>query len=177
MLGNIYIQLALVFAKLGLLSIGGTPAVLAQMGREVAARGWMGRDEFVRDYALSQVVPGPAGLAPALLGSDVAGPVGGLVAWLAFSLPTLLLALLAACWWGRIRQRPWPAAAKAALTPIVIGLSATALLTLMGPVAADWRADLLALAAFGLVERSRLPVALVPLSAAVVGAMLFAVPV
>jgi chromate transporter len=170
---NVYLQLALVFGKLGLLSLGGNGAVVAEVSREMAVHGWMSQEQFVRNYALSQLAPGPGGFAPITLGYHVAGYAGAIVAWTAYVLPTVVLALLAVAVWHRVRHLAWPTAMRAALTPIVLGLSAASLVALGRPMATDWRADALAVATLLLVQRTSVPVAVVPLASAALGAWLF----
>lgn len=88
------------FLRLGLTSFGGPVAHLGYFREEfVARRRWLSDAAYAELLALCQFVPGPAssqlGIA---IGVQRAGALGGLLAWLAFTLPSavLLVSLAAA---------------------------------------------------------------------------------
>jgi chromate transporter len=79
--------------RLGLTSFGGPIAHLAWFRREyVDRRGWLDEAGYADLVALCQALPGPTssqlGIA---IGTRRAGPAGGLVAWLGFTLPSAVL--------------------------------------------------------------------------------------
>ncbi len=79
--------------RLGLTSFGGPVAHIGYFRREyVERRRWLDDAAFGELVALCQALPGPAssqlGIA---IGSRQAGVLGGLVAWLGFTLPSVLL--------------------------------------------------------------------------------------
>ena len=78
--------------RLGLTSFGGPIAHIGYFRREyVERRGWLDEAAFADLVALSQLLPGPSssqlGIA---IGSRRAGMLGGLVAWLGFTLPSAI---------------------------------------------------------------------------------------
>jgi chromate transporter len=78
--------------KLGLTSFGGPIAHLGYFRREyVERRKWLDTEAFADLVALCQLLPGPAsselGIA---IGTRRAGHLGGLVAWIGFTLPSAL---------------------------------------------------------------------------------------
>ncbi|MGZ6260170.1 MAG: chromate efflux transporter [Candidatus Limnocylindrales bacterium] len=78
--------------RLGLTSFGGPVAHLGYFRREyVVRRGWLDDATFADLVGLCQALPGPAssqlGIA---IGVRHAGPLGGLIAWLGFTLPSAL---------------------------------------------------------------------------------------
>ncbi|NJD27199.1 MAG: chromate efflux transporter, partial [Chloroflexi bacterium] len=78
--------------RLGLTSFGGPIAHLGYFRREyVERRGWIDEHSYADLLALCQFLPGPAssqlGIA---IGTRRAGMVGGLVAWLGFTLPSAI---------------------------------------------------------------------------------------
>lgn len=84
------------FLKLGLTSFGGPIAHLGYFRDElVVRRNWIDETGYADLVALCQFLPGPAssqvGFALGLLRG---GPLGGLAAWTAFTLPSALLLLL-----------------------------------------------------------------------------------
>lgn len=82
--------------RLGLTSFGGPVAHIGYFRREyVARRGWLDDAAFGELVALCQALPGPAssqlGIA---IGVRHAGALGGLIAWLGFTVPSALLMLV-----------------------------------------------------------------------------------
>jgi chromate transporter len=103
------VEIFLAFLKLGLTSFGGPIAHLGYFRAEfVARRRWLSDRAYADIVALSQFLPGPAssqtGFAIGLLRG---GYLGGLAAWLGFTLPSALLMLLFADGAGGIAQTAW----------------------------------------------------------------------
>jgi len=78
--------------RLGLTSFGGPTAHIGYFrGDYVLRRRWLDEEEFADLVALAQFLPGPAssqlGFA---IGMVRAGPLGGLAAWLGFTLPSAI---------------------------------------------------------------------------------------
>src|SRR5712691_5060695 len=115
--------LALAFASLSLVSIGGGPSVVAEMQHQaVAVHGWLTQREFADLFAISRAAPGPGTLLATLIGFTAAGWLGALVASLAFFLPSSLLVYGAATVWNRWRGSAWHGAVEAGFAPIAAGL-------------------------------------------------------
>jgi chromate transporter len=83
------------FLKLGLTSFGGPIAHLGYYRDElVVGRRWVGEAAYAEIVALCQFLPGPASSQTGfVLGLLRAGPLGGLAAWVGFTLPSALLML------------------------------------------------------------------------------------
>jgi chromate transporter len=117
------VALVVVFAPLSLVSIGGATAVLAEIEHQaVVVRHWTSAGEFADFFALSRAAPGPGSLLVALIGWNVAGLAGALVAAGALFLPSTLLAYGAARLWERWRGSSWHEAVERGLAPIAAGL-------------------------------------------------------
>src|SRR5258708_30529674 len=87
-----WLDLVLVFAPLSLLSIGGGQAIIPEIHRQVVdIHHWLTEAEFVTDYAISRMSPGPSSLVVTLIGWQVAGWLGAFVATLAIYLPSSIL--------------------------------------------------------------------------------------
>jgi chromate transporter len=115
--------LALVFAPLSLVSIGGGPSVIAEMQHQaVVAHQWMTQREFADMFAIARAAPGPGTLLATLIGFSAAGWGGALVVSLAFFLPSSILAYGAATIFNRWRGSAWHGAIEAGLAPIAVGL-------------------------------------------------------
>src|SRR5438552_5882475 len=117
------LTLALVFAPLSLLSIGGGAALLAEIEHQsVAVHAWTSQREFADLFAISRAAPGPGTMLSTLIGWKVAGLAGALTATIALYLPSSLLVYAAARLWGRWRGSVWHSAVERGLAPIAAGL-------------------------------------------------------
>jgi chromate transporter len=117
------LALALVFAPLSLLSIGGGASLLAEIEHQsVAVRAWTTQREFADLFAISRAAPGPGTMLSTLIGWKVAGWAGALTATVALYLPSSLLVYGAARLWGRWRGSVWHTAIERGLAPIGAGL-------------------------------------------------------
>lgn len=117
------LALALVFAPLSLLSIGGGASLLAEIEHQsVTVHGWTTQREFADLFAISRAAPGPGSMLTTLIGWKVAGIPGALAATVALYLPSSLLVYGAARLWGRWRGSVWHAAVERGLAPIAAGL-------------------------------------------------------
>ena len=115
--------LALVFAPLSLLSIGGGASLLAEIEHQsVAVHAWTTQREFADLFAISRAAPGPGTMLSTLIGWKVAGWAGALTATVALYLPSSLLVYSAARLWGRWRGSVWHTAIERGLAPIAAGL-------------------------------------------------------
>jgi chromate transporter len=115
--------LALVFAPLSLVSIGGGASAIAEMQHQaVVVHQWMTQREFADLFAIARAAPGPGTLLATLIGFSVAGWLGALIVSLAFFLPSALLAYGAVSIFNRWRGSAWHGAIEAGLAPIAVGL-------------------------------------------------------
>lgn len=89
-------EVFLTFLKLGLTSFGGPVAHLGYFRNElVERRGWIDEAGYADLVAMCQFLPGPASSQVGYaLGLLRAGPLGGLAAWCAFTLPSAVLLVL-----------------------------------------------------------------------------------
>jgi chromate transporter len=129
-----------VFLRLGCTSFGGPVAHLGYFQREfVEQRGWLTADAFGETVALSQSLPGPAssqlGFA---IGMMRAGVVGGLAAWLGFTLPSAML-MLAFAFWGDRLQSARGQAVLHGLQLVAVAVVAQAVLAMRRRLAPDVR--------------------------------------
>jgi len=117
-------QLALDFAVLSLLAVGGAISVLPEMHRSVVEiHGWMSATQFAELFALAQAAPGPNVLVVSLIGWQVAGLAGALVATAAMCVPSCVLTFAVAGMWRRFRDAPWRSAIQLGLAPVTVGLT------------------------------------------------------
>jgi chromate transporter len=117
------LALALLYGHLSLIAVGGGISVLPEMQRQVVdVHGWMSSTEFAELFALAQAAPGPNILVVTLIGWNVAGLAGALVATAAMCAPCAFLSYGVAYVWDRFRRKPWRIALQAGLAPITVGL-------------------------------------------------------
>jgi chromate transporter len=117
------IELALTFASLSLVAIGGMNSVIPALHQQVVdGHGWLSDAEFANLFGMAQASPGPNGLIVALIGWQVAGFLGFFVATLATTVPPALIAFGMARLRRRLGVASWLGTAQAGLVPIAIGL-------------------------------------------------------
>jgi chromate transporter len=106
-----------------LLSIGGNLVTLSDIHRyTVETEHWITDRQFVAFFALSQIAPGPNGLALVLIGQQAAGLPGALTTLAAKLIPSSLLAYRASAWFDRRADVPWVKIVRAGLAPVTVGL-------------------------------------------------------
>jgi chromate transporter len=111
------------FLMLSLLSIGGAITAAPDMHRYlVGQQGWLSDTQFTSSIALAQAAPGPNILFVAVLGWNVAGPLGALVTMLGIMLPSTTLALAATRWAREHRHTLGVRAFTAGMAPLILGL-------------------------------------------------------
>jgi chromate transporter len=165
------IELALVFAKLSLLSIGSSATIVGQMQRDVVAHGWMTVDQFSQAFGLSQSTPGSGAVIAVPIGYQAAGLAGVLVAFGAFYVPTFLLAILATRLWHRVRTSRWPNAIRIAVLPVAMGLILGAVYSLGRATVRDVPSFLVIVVTVVLILRTKLPMVMLMGGAMAAGAV------
>lgn len=115
------------FASLSLLAIGGALATAPEMHRYlVDERAWMTTPQFNDAIAIAQAAPGPNILFVTLLGWQAAGAPGALAATVGQLLPSSLVAFWGWRWKSAREDTPIVAAIRLGLSPVAIGLTASA---------------------------------------------------
>jgi chromate transporter len=137
--GDVLVLIAVQFAIMSLLALGGANAVVPEMHRQaVELRGWMGERQFADMFAISQVAPGPNVMIVTLIGYHVAGFSGALVATLAMCGPTAMLAHFLGRTWDRFKDAKWRMAVQQGLVPISIGLVGASAIVLTQAANESW---------------------------------------
>ena len=117
------LRVAVVFASLSLVSLGGGNTVLPEIHRAaVHDNNWMTDQQFAAIYAIAEAAPGPSSMIVSLVGLKAAGIVGALVAVLAILGPSSLLMYVACRTWNRFRDAKWRIAFERGLGPVSLGL-------------------------------------------------------
>ena len=111
------------FLVLSFLAVGGAITTATDMHRYlVVEQQWMSDAQFTASVALAQAAPGPNVLFVAVLGWNVAGPVGAAATLLGIMLPSTTLALWATRWGTKRRETLGVRAFTHGLAPLTIGL-------------------------------------------------------
>jgi chromate transporter len=155
--GDILFILAVQFAIMALLALGGANAVVPEMHRQaVELRGWMSEREFADMFAISQAAPGPNVMMVTLIGYHVAGITGALVTTFAMCGPTAVLAHFLGSAWDRFKDKPWRMVVQAGLVPISVGLVGASAIVLTRAADHSWLAVLITAATAAVAFWTRL---------------------
>lgn len=170
----IYWQLAAVFGVLSALGFGGGNAIIPQMYTDVVTQHhWVTDVDFSRFYALSRLAPGPAMNVAGLIGYATAGFSGAAVATIAMFLPGAAVVFALAHAWDRFHGHPGRRVFARAMIPIVLGLSWVGAIILGRGALDGWATIAIALAAAGVMLRTKLNTSLVIALAGIAGIFLF----
>ena len=166
-----WIQLLTHFLLLSILAIGGGIVVAPDMHRVlVSEMGLLDDAQFNASIAIAQAAPGPNVLFVAVMGYQAAGLLGAATTLIGIMLPSSMLSL-AASRWGHARS-DWRAvqAFKVGMAPITIALLLATgwILNAQAPTVGSIA---LAVAAAGLVWRTRIHLLWLIAAGGVVGAL------
>jgi chromate transporter len=129
---DLYWTLVRIFVPLSFVAVGGGNAIVADMKRQaVDVHHWMTAGQFVDLWAISRAAPGPGALLVSLIGFQVGGLGGALVASLAIFIPTSIVIYLLARVWRRHRGAAWQRAVERGLAPIAAGLILAAVVAIL----------------------------------------------
>ena len=111
------------FMLLSLLAVGGAITTASDMHRYlVVEHGWIADAQFSASIAIAQAAPGPNVLFVAVLGWNVAGPLGALATMTGTLLPSTLLTLTATRWAAQRRDARGVRAFTIGMAPVTLGL-------------------------------------------------------
>ncbi|NLU42693.1 MAG: chromate transporter [Firmicutes bacterium] len=121
----------LVFAKVGLLTIGGGLAMIPLLQEEIVSRGWITIDEFTQMISIAEMTPGPiiVNLAT-FVGYRLGGIPSAVACTLGVILPSFVVVTLISSVLFRHKDHPFISGLFAVVRPAVVGLIAGAGLTL-----------------------------------------------
>ncbi|KAA0697252.1 chromate transporter [Neorhizobium sp. P12A] len=141
-------NLAVVFLPLSIVTIGGGQSAVAEIHRQVVdLHHWLTPNQFVDAFAISRMTPGPGSLLVTLIGWQVAGFWGAVVATLAIFGPTAFLIYGVAHVWSRYRGARWQVALETGLRPVAAGMIVASTYVLMRSMDGGWQALLICLTA------------------------------
>lgn len=118
------VDLFVSFARVSGFGFGGGPSMIPLLRVEVVElRGWLSPEAFLDAYAFGSSLPGPIMTKSAVyVGYHVAGWVGGVVALVATTGPTLVLLLVVMRLVANVKKNQALGAALTGVRPIIIAL-------------------------------------------------------
>lgn len=133
-------DLATVFAPLSITAFGGGMAVISEMRNQtVDLHAWVTPAQFLALFAIARGAPGPGSMMLAtMIGWQVMGPWGAVVATLAMFLPSTIFSIGVAMAWKRYRERRFVKLLERALLPIGAGLLLAGLVSLLRLTSVSW---------------------------------------
>lgn len=151
------VTLAWSFGLMSLFAVGGANSAIPEIHRlAVDVNHWMSDKQFADVFAISQLSPGPNVLIVTLIGYQVAGILGAMVATLAMCGPTAVFAYFVSQLLARSGHAQWPVIVQAALVPLSIGLMSASGLVLLFASDTTWTAFLVTGSAAVLAFATRL---------------------
>lgn len=129
---NIYLDLFLTFAKVGVCTFGGGYAMLPILQREVVEKKKWATDEELTDYfAIGQCTPGIIAVNTAtFIGHKYKGILGGILATLGVVFPSLIIITIIAAFLQNFASYPVVAHALAGINAAVVALIAVSVVKL-----------------------------------------------
>ena len=147
---NIYLDLFLTFARVGVCTFGGGYAMLPILQREVVDnKGWATEEQLADYYAIGQCTPGIIAVNTAtFVGRTQRGTAGGVIATLGVVFPSVVIILLIAAFLQNFAHLPVVIHAFAGVRAYVCALILTSVLKLRKTTVVDLPTALIFAAVF-----------------------------
>ena len=136
---NIYLDLFLTFAKVGVCTFGGGYAMLPILQREIVEKKqWATEDELADYYAVGQCTPGVIAVNTAtFVGTNRAGVGGGIIASLGVVFPSVVIITLIAAFLSSFADNPTVAHALNGVNACVVAMIASSVVKLSRSTVVD----------------------------------------
>lgn len=136
---NMYLKLFISFARIGVMTFGGAPAMLPMLERElVEKRKWVTEEEILDYFAIGQCTPGIIAVNTAtFVGQKFKGVLGGIIATLGMVFPSLVIIDLIAILLSNFANIAWVQSAFAGIRIAVCALVLNALFKLVKKACVD----------------------------------------
>ncbi|NLY77151.1 MAG: chromate transporter [Tissierellia bacterium] len=169
------LKLFLSFFKIGAFSFGGGYAMLPLMKETVIdIHGWMTNSEFIDILAISEMTPGPIAINMAtFLGYRVSGILGSIVATLSVILPSFIVMSLIFYFVNKFKNSPYSDYFFRGIRPIVLGLIASAAISVAMDAYVDLKSVIISLIIFYLVAFKKLNAIYAIILAGLMGLMVY----
>ena len=152
------LQLFISFFKIGAFSFGGGYAMLPFIKKEIIeVHHWLTTSEFIDILAVSEMTPGPIAINSAtFLGYKVAGVIGSIAATVAVVLPSFIVISLIYHFYTKFRNSPYVDWAFKGIRPVVLGLIASASISVAKDAFIDLKSVIIAAVLFYVVSFKKL---------------------
>jgi len=171
---DLLLQILWFFAKAGAFVFGSGLAIVPFLyGGVVQEYRWLTDKQFLDAVAVAMLTPGPVVITVAFIGYLVAGLAGGTAAAVGVFLPTYLFVVIPYRWFDRFGENPQVKAFVNGVTAAAAGAIAGACVVLGRRAIFDLPTALIALAAFGLLWRLKVPEPILIAAAGVTGLTIF----
>ena len=129
---NLYLDLFLTFAKVGVCTFGGGYAMLPILQREVVEnKGWATEEELTDYFAIGQCTPGVIAVNTAtFIGYKYKGIIGGILTTLGVVFPSLIIITLIAAFLSNFAHIPAVQHALAGVNACVVALITSSVIKL-----------------------------------------------
>ena len=138
----IYLEIFLIFFKIGAFTFGGGYAMLPLIQQEMLSHGWMDMEQLVNFVAVSESTPGPLAVnLSTYVGAETAGLLGAFWATLGVVLPSFVIIMLVAKFCQAFKKNQIFKGCMNGLRPTVVGMIAASLLSVAAsafPATAGW---------------------------------------
>ena len=125
------LKLLLIFLKIGAFTFGGGYAMLPFMQQEVLTNNWMNEEQLLNFIAVAESTPGPVAINMAsYIGVQTGGIFGAICATLGVVLPSFVVILLVARFYTKYKNSFVVKGCLSGMRPIVVGLIASAIISL-----------------------------------------------
>lgn len=126
----IYLELFLIFFKIGAFTFGGGYAMLPLIQQEVLSQGWMDLEQLVNFVAVSESTPGPLAVnLSTYIGAETGGLLGSFCATVGVVLPSFVIILLVAKFYQAFQTNTLVKGCMNGLRPTVVGMIGASLLS------------------------------------------------
>lgn len=171
----VLLRLFISFFKIGAFSFGGGYAMLPLIQEEIIViNQWLTNEEFIDILAIAEVTPGPIAINSAtFLGYEVAGVLGSVIATIAVVAPSCIIMLLIAHFFTKFQDSKYVQWAFTGIRPVVLGLIASAAVTVGKDAFTDIKSVIIAIGLFYLVTFKKAHPILVVVLAGFVGAIIY----
>ena len=168
------LKLFTTFAGMSLFLFGGGYVFIPLMQNTVVvSTGWLTQQEFVDAIAMSQIMPGPIVLSTVFIGYKMAGLLGALAATIGIFLPPGILMIAGTHVLNRIKQSALIKAVLRGIRPAIIGMIASAVITVGMSAQHHWVSLLIFAAALLAQLRFKLDVVWVIPTAGLAGLLMY----
>ncbi|MCF6465030.1 chromate transporter [Clostridium sp. Cult2] len=172
---SLLIKLFISFFKIGAFSFGGGYAMLPLIKEEVIeVHGWLTNAEFIDILAISEMTPGPIAINTAtFLGYRVSGILGSFVATIAVVLPSFIIMSIIFHFLNKFKDSPYTDWFFIGIRPIVLGLIASASISVAMDAFIDLKSVIISVILFYLVSFKKLNPIYAIILAGITGAIIY----